>query len=47
MDIQVELAQKMADHRKTCQECTDRDVCDEGYEIQAKQLEAAMFGQLS
>ena len=44
VDKQRELAQKAADHRKTCQTCTNRHVCDEMAEINLNLLISTLNG---
>jgi len=44
VDKQRELAQKAADHRKTCQTCTNRHVCDKMAEINLNLLISTLNG---
>ena len=46
-DVLLQTIRKGVEHDKTCQTCSRHHVCDERAEINAKQMEAAIFGQMS
>ena len=45
MDKATQAVQKVIEHRKTCQTCTNQVVCDKAAELNAKLLETVIFGQ--